>query len=185
MKYNSEQLIKELIDYTQSFIVKAESYKNLPIEVLNFRKSEESWSILECIEHMNLYGDFYLEELENRILNAKHNSEEEFKSTWFGNRTALSMLPVEGKKLNSMNTFKDKNPSYSKLSVTNIDRFIKQQKAIINLLEQARKVNLTKTKTKTSLPIIKFRLGDTLRFVIYHNVRHIKQAEKVRVAANI
>ncbi|MGB0390579.1 MAG: DinB family protein [Salibacteraceae bacterium] len=179
MKYNSETLIKELIDYTQSFIEKAETFKGLPLEVLNMRESEKSWSILECIEHLNLYGDFYLKELEDRILTARHGSEIDFKSTWFGNRTALSMLPVEDKKLNSMNAFKDKNPVNSNLSVVNVDRFIKQQKTLLSLLEQAKKVSLTKTKTKTTLPLIKFRLGDTLRFVIYHNVRHIIQAENM------
>ncbi|MBD81295.1 MAG: hypothetical protein CL840_20425 [Crocinitomicaceae bacterium] len=180
MKFRALDLLDEMISQTRGFIETADGYKQMSEKELNYRELADSWSVLECLEHLNLYGDFYLGELEKRIVGSKHEAVEYFKSTWFGNRTALSMLPKEGKKLNTMNTFKDKNPVHSNLSVTTIDRFIKQQKMMIQLLEKAKGVNLTKIRTDITLPILKFRLGDTLRFVINHNMRHMAQAEKVR-----
>lgn len=78
-----------------------------------------------------------------------------------------------------MNTFKEMNPFEKKLDQSVIDKFIKQQKELLDLLKSAESKNLTKIKTRISISKwIKLRLGDTFRVIIYHNFRHIKQAEK-------
>ena len=44
----------------------------------------------------------------------------------------------------------------------------------------SKNVNLDKIKTAISISkLIRLKLGDTFRVLIYHNERHIKQAEKV------
>ncbi len=55
----------------------------------------KSWSILECLEHLNLYGDFYIPEIKNRIESSKTLPKENFKSRILGNYFAKSMLPKE------------------------------------------------------------------------------------------
>ena len=83
-------------------------------------------------------------------------------------------------KLNKMKTFKDKNPLGSKLDKSTIERFISQQEQVLNLLDKSRKIDLSKTKTAISISkLIKLRIGDTFRVVIYHNERHLVQAEKI------
>lgn len=78
-----------------------------------------------------------------------------------------------------MNTFKEMNPFEKNLDQSVIDKFIKQQKELLDLLKLAESKNLTKIRTRISISKwIKLRLGDTFRVVIYHNFRHIKQAEK-------
>ena len=134
------------------------------------------------MEHLNLYGDFYLPEIENCILEAKQTKSDTFKSGFFGNYFANTMQPKTDGSVQKMKTFKDKNPIQSELSITTINRFLKQQQKILVLLDQAEKLNLTKVKTKTTLPIIKFRLGDTFRFVIYHINRHLLQAKRVEAS---
>ena len=85
--------------------------------------------------------------------------------------------------LKKMKSPKDKNPSASKLGPTTIQRFLKQQELLKKLLQQAETKDLTKSKTPISISKwIKLRLGDTLRFVVYHNQRHIAQANKIVVA---
>ena len=77
-----------------------------------------------------------------------------------------------------MKTFKDKNPINSKLDRKVIDEFINQQIKTIDLLNKSKSVNLNKNKVKITLTKwIKLKLGDTFRFVINHNIRHIKQIE--------
>ena len=79
-----------------------------------------------------------------------------------------------------MKTPKDKDPINSTLTVTTIDRLLKQLERLRILLNQSRTANLTKLKTPISLTnFIKLRLGDTLRFVVYHIERHILQAQKI------
>jgi len=173
------ELIADLKARTSELIKQAEAFKQLPTERLNQKSSSTSWSVLECLEHLNLYGDFYLPEIESCIIDGeKINQDPNFKSGWFGERTVQDMLP-KNDKLKKMNTFKDKNPLNSDLSIATIDRFIKQQEGILRLLDLASSVHLEKVKTKITLPLIKFKLGTTFRFVIYHNQRHLWQANNL------
>ncbi len=175
MKIKSDALINDLIARTEQYIRDAEQLKKTEPTDLNKRNGPNQWSALECIQHLNLYGEFYLPEIIKRIQESRHDTELIFKSGWLGNYFAEMMLPKE--KLNKIKTFKDNNPLGSQLDISTIDRFIKQQHQMIEMLEQSRKISLTKTKTAISISRwIKLRLGDTFRVVIYHNQRHIKQA---------
>lgn len=174
----TERLIQDLIERTKNNINQAEKFKQINIEILNSRIEEGSWSILECIEHLNLYGDFYIPEITNRINSSKTSPSKNFNSGVLGNYFAKSMLPK--KKLNKMKTFKVMNPMGSKLEKNTIDRFLFQQSQILDLLDKSNTVNLNKTKTSISISKwIKLKLGDTFRVVIYHNDRHILQANKI------
>lgn len=176
MKTQSQTLTLDLIETTRQNLNFAELLKQKTDIELNWKQNSESWSVLECLEHLNLYGYFYIPEIEKTILNSKHKSDEEFKSEILGNYFAESMLPKQ--KLNKMKTFKDKNPINSKLDRKVIDEFINQQIKTIDLLNKSKSVSLNKNKVKITLTKwIKLKLGDTFRFVINHNIRHIKQIE--------
>ena len=188
MRTATNELIEDLLSRTKLNLNTVEQFKSLPEKELNWKENTESWSVLECIEHLNLYGDFYLPEIRRSIVAgntlAADGTEVWFKSGILGNYFAMSMLPKEGK-LNKMKTFKDKDPAGSKLNKDALQRFTDQQKEMLDLLNKARKVDLTKVKTAISITrLLKLRLGDTLRVVIYHNQRHIVQAENVLKAKN-
>jgi DinB superfamily len=181
MKITSQNLIADLIERANAVIAQAELFKQQSDESLNWKQNPESWSVLECIEHLNLYGHFYLPEIEMRIKNTTSKPDELFKSGWLGNYFANTMLPKE--KLNKMKTFKDKNPINSNLNRKVLDAFVEQQRKMLELLSRASNVSLNKTKTAISITTwIQLKLGDTFRFVIYHNQRHIEQAKKVLLA---
>ena len=179
MKIETTLLIADLIKRTKDHLHQAETFLQQPIDTLNWKENAEKWSILECFEHLNRYGDFYIPEITKRIQAApKNTATDVFKSGLLGNYFAESMLPKE--KLNKMKTFKSMNPAGSTLDKAVIEKFIQQQKQLLNLLEQAQKVNLSKTKTSISISkLIKLKLGDTFRVVIYHNYRHLVQANGV------
>jgi len=173
------ELIADLKSRTSELIKQAEAFKQLPAELLNQESSSTSWSVLECLEHLNLYGDFYLPEIESCIIaREKIKQDLNFKSGYFGEKTVQDMLP-KNDKVKKMSTFKDKNPINSDLSIATIDRFIKQQEGMLRLLDLASSVHLEKVKTKITLPLIKCKLGTTFRFVIYHNQRHLWQANNL------
>jgi hypothetical protein len=179
MQQTAEELINDLIDRTKAVMNQAEFYYSLANESLNYKPGPDQWSILECFEHLNRYGDFYLPEISLRIRQAKtEDASVEFKSGWLGNYFAKSMLPRP--QLNKMKTFKVMNPNGSNLEKDTIKKFIGQQKQMLQLLDAARRVNLNKVRTGISISKwIKLRLGDTFRVVIYHNQRHMAQANRV------
>ena len=179
MKIEKEAYYKELIELTNDFIHTANQLKELSITDLNHKPQPNSWSALECLEHLNLYGDFYLPEIQKRINENKNAPWTHFKTGFLGNRFTDQMKP--GPKMKKMNTFNDKNPSkvHSELNADVINRFLNQQTQFLELLTESKKVNLQKTKTSISISkLLKLRLGDTLRFLVYHNQRHIVQARQ-------
>mgnify|MGYP006155020573 FL=1 len=176
---DKQKLLEELKVDTLLNIKQAEFFKTLPIDKLNFKSNDAQWSILECVEHLNRYGRFYIPEISQKIKNNKYPNSNEFKSGILGDYFAKSMQPKE--KINKMKTFPSMNPKGSKLTMAVIDEFISQQNNMLDLLNQAQNVNLTKTKTNISISKwIKLRLGDTFRVVIFHNNRHILQAKKIK-----
>lgn len=179
----SEKLTQMLLEQSRQIINQAEKLQSYDLNTLTWKENEISWSILECLEHLNLYGDFYLPQIENEIKNSTTKTDLEFKSGVLGNYFAKSMLPKE--KLNKMKTFKDKNPLNAQLDKSVIDRFINQQIKLLELLNQSRNVSLNKVKIKTSISsLIKLKLGDTFQFFINHIIRHLNQIDRIQVAKN-
>ncbi len=180
MQTTNTQLIEELLLIIETTTASAKKFKELSTAQLNYKKSPESWSILECIEHLNLYGDFYLPEIQKQVLAAQRvSSGSAVKSGVIGNYFA-NLMKVQDGKIKKMKSPKDKDPANSALSITAIDRFLKQQQLLKSLLLQSKEIDLTKTKSAISLSkFIRLRLGDTFRFLVYHIDRHIQQAERV------
>ncbi len=177
MKIAATELLDALVELTRQHLSFIQRLQTLPDQKLTQKPNANSWSALECVEHLNRYGNFYLPEIRKRIQTSKTDAAPIFKSGWLGNYFANSMLPKE--KLNKMKTFTSMNPLNSKLDKTTIDTFIKQLQTMLDLLQQCRNVNLSTVRTSISISsFIKLKLGDTLRVVIYHNERHIKQMER-------
>ena len=178
MQTSNDTLIDELIALTDACTSSAFKFKSLPVETLNFKETPEKWSVLECLEHLNRYGDYYLPELEKAITDGRvRSSPRLYRSGMLGNYFA-NLMKVKNGRVVRMKTLADKNPAGSALSLITIDRFIKQQEMLRSLLEQSRTVDLTKTKVPLSIArFIKLRLGDTFRFLINHIERHVIQAE--------
>ncbi len=179
MQTESNQLINNLLALTDSLTVRVQRLKTLGEASLNKKENAEQWSVLECLEHLNLYGDYYLPEIEKAIMAQKPGSGSRvFNSGLLGNYFANLMRAAA--KPGKMKSPQDKNPANSALNITTLDRFLKQQERLKTLLTQARQVDLTKTKTPISISkLVKLRLGDTFRFLVYHIERHVKQAETV------
>ena len=178
MKIKQQELIQDLIERTKQVLSSAEEFNTFSIEQLNYRTDPHRWSILECLEHLNFYGDYYIPEIEQQIAKSKSVEVLMFKSGLLGNYFAKSMLPKE--KLNTMKTFKDKDPLGSSLDKTTIRHFINQQQKMLDLLNTSSQIDLNKAKIAISISKwIKLKLGDTFRFVIFHNQRHLVQAFKV------
>lgn len=186
MKQNKHALLKDLYLIAENALITAQAYKNLSEQTLNYKPNPESWSILECLEHLNLYGDFYIPAIEKSILNSPtFHGPEMFNPGIFGNYFANLMKGKNGK-IKKIKSPKDKNPANSNLNIGVIDRFIKQTESLKHLLKQAEKVSLNKAKTPISISnLIKLKLGDTFRFYVYHIERHIRQSEKIKMNNNL
>ncbi len=179
MKSSTTDLLNTLRTDVQSDIDYVKNIAVLPLDKLNFKKEESTWSVLENLEHLNLYGDFYIPEMEKAIQDAQHtNPQDQFSSSWLGEYFANAMLPQANGKIKKMKTFKSKDPKSSNLTMNVVDRFLGQQNKLLRLIDDARKINMRKAKCGTTIATwIKVNLGDILRVVVYHDRRHVKQIE--------
>jgi len=152
---------------------------------LNWKPSEKSWSISECIEHIILSGQYYLEEIEKQFLKITPAAEPldiDFHSGVFGNFSKNSMKPTDNGMIRfKMKTMKRMDPSKSNIDTRKLfSEFENYQKNILILIEKSRYYNINEIKIRSSIGrIIRFNLGNAFRFVIAHNQRHIQQAMNV------
>lgn len=171
-------LISELKEYVNDHLSFAKKLNTLSSSQLNKKAKKDGWNILQCIEHLNRYGDFYLAEIESKINNAKPLLEDkDFKSGFLGKLFTKMMLPKKG--MIKMKTFADKNPNAEELNIEVIDKFVEQQQKWLVLINKCSKVDLNKNSCRLTLPLLKMDMGSTLQFVIYHNERHVVQAKRL------
>ncbi len=180
----TEKLLNALQKQTEQIIQQAEDLKGYDLFALTWKENPDSWNILECLEHLNLYSNFYLTQIEEKIKYTKSLRDLFFKTGFLGNYFAQSILPKEsGKK---MKTFKDKNPINNTLDKTVIDHYIKDQFRFLDLLDQSASVSLNKVKISTSFSnLIKLKLGDTFQFLLNHQLRHLAQIERIKASMKV
>lgn len=172
---------KSVLDYcqehTQAFLKRAQELQKIDEQKLRWKQDQESWSVLECFEHLNLYAEFYNPALSKAIDTSTQTSILPFKSGILGSYFAKSMLPNASMK--KMKTFKDKNPVFALTPSTSIDKFFKQQLVFSMLIDRARNIDINKAKTPITLTqLVRLKLGDTLLFMVNHNLRHFAQIER-------
>ncbi|MFT4533270.1 MAG: putative damage-inducible protein DinB [Saprospiraceae bacterium] len=174
---NKAQLIEQLQKEVrrQSEIVTGH-FKELSDEKLLATAENGGWSVIQNLEHLNLYYDYYNTAIKKSLEQAqKDNAASVFKSGWLGNYFTNSMdYRTKGK----IKAFKDYIPKVDLNPVVVIRKFLANQEEIFRLLEDAKDYDLSKIKTAISLTRwIKMRMGDVFQFVIMHNERHIVQAQ--------
>ncbi len=171
----NQPLLTDLENRTRTIISKLEEFNSLPEELLGQKENPETWSVLECIEHLKYYSDYYIPEI-RKTLSKATPYRAPFRTGWLGNYFAKMMKPGTKK----ISTFKSMNPNGKILTREVISEFLAQQQEMCELLARADSADLTANRASVSIaPWLRLRLGDILRVVIYHNERHILQAENV------
>lgn len=150
-------------------------------EQLSQRPDPNRWSVLDILEHLNLYNDFYLPTFEKTLEKGEAKGlkpRANYSSGWLGAYLTKSMKPQGTNIPNKMNTFKDKNPILTAVPDNTVERFFEQHQQILALLKRAAGTDIQQLRMPTTLgkfPTI--RLGDGLAFLIGHEERHLLQIQ--------
>lgn len=182
--YNTKLLTEKLQLQTGSLLDKAvQDWQMMSLAKFSAQPGPGEWSAMQCLAHLNLYGDYYLPAIEKVINDAKQQQLQPtavFKPGILGNYFTNMMTPREdGKPAKKMKAFKNYNPESTADSDAVIAKFIEQQEKLLALLEESKLVDLNKCKVPVSIAqYIKLKLGDVFMFLIAHNYRHVLQAER-------
>jgi hypothetical protein len=150
-------------------------FQNLPGSELLRPADNGGWSIAQCLEHLNRYGNYYLPRIQNGLATHASAPSDTFRSSWLGSYFTKMMQPGKGK----MKTFKAYTPPPSLDAHSVVAEFVRQQETLLNCLRQAHTVNLNTIRIPVSIAkFIRLKLGDVFQFVIMHNERHLLQAKR-------
>ncbi|PWV54151.1 DinB family protein [Chitinophaga sp. S165] len=164
-----------------------EQFVTAPEEVLLRQPAPDKWSVAQCLDHLNAYSRFYVPVMEQAIQSRLTGSlppapSASFKSGLLGNYFTKMMEPKpDGTAGTRMQAPKAYRPLSDLDAAKVVAEFIEWQQRTKALLDQAKHVNLQKIKIPTTLGNwLKFSLGDTFRFVIAHERRHMAQALRAK-----
>jgi len=174
------ELINSLITDTQKVKEAAIQFSSLGSDELLAKPSPEEWSVLECIEHLNIADAHYISQFDKKLPTVSKSDVGEFKPGWMGNYFVKMIKPKEDGSIPSpMKTLKKFVPEVHVQQDT-LSKFLQDQDHLINTLEKSKSLDLNKIKITSAIgPIVTFKLGDAFRFLIGHNQRHIIQAKRV------
>lgn len=188
--YPTTQLLDNLTAQTEVHLQKAiADWQMLAPELLASTPAAGKWSAAQCLEHLNIYGRFYLPAIETAIVRARAKGPTpaaQFNPGWLGGRFTKMMLPgPDGLVKSRMNSPKNAIPTAQPDPRAMLAEFIEQRERIIVLLAAAADVNLNTIRVPISLtPLVKLKLGDVFLFVTAHDFRHVLQAERAIAAAS-
>ncbi len=179
--YNATALLDELSSDVRTILVYTETLKTKSEIELNKPAANGGWSAAQVLAHLNFYASYYLPEIEKAMSNSDAEAKTFFKSGWLGNYFTNLMAPkADGQVKSKMKSPKNAIPAETLDGKKELETFIAYQHQLLNVLEIAKKVNLNKLRIATSLStLIKLKLGDTFRFVIAHEQRHIEQIKRL------
>ena len=176
----TQDLILQLQNDVQQIIETTEQeVLNLDSKIVQWKENADSWSVLECYEHLNIYNRFYNDQLEKAL--AKSSLPQTFKSGWLGNYFTKLIAPTNEKPIKTM---KHVDPKGSTLTFDVIEEFLGHQRKLLQLLNLAKSKNLNPRKVSVEFfKLLKIKIGDGFRFVVAHEQRHLQQVLRTKKTA--
>jgi len=177
-KFKSEDLINNLQNDVKQLVAAAEHLKTADPVKLSYRAQEGKWSVAQILEHLNAYSRYYLPAIEKAIAPVSKDLNSWFVPGLWGNYFTKMMMPSNVYEIkNKMKAMKAYTPEKSVNVETVFAEFFQHQAKLLQLLEVSRRRNLNTIHIPISISrFIRFKLGDTFRFLIAHEQRHMIQA---------
>jgi len=176
--YTSNSLIEKVLNECNLVNERAKAFLNLSHAQLNWKVNPYSWSAGECFEHLVITNHEYIPVFEKA---ARHSIQNEndytFKPTFIGKFILKSVMPEFKWKMKTTKSFDPKN---SNVDINIVNNFLNQHEQIKELIFKCRGVDLKKVKVQSPFnKLVKYNLGDSFLIIVYHDLRHLQQAEKV------
>jgi hypothetical protein len=172
-----KDLLDTLKQQVNDNIKQAQALLMRETDVLSQSPASGAWSVLQIVEHLNTYNNYYVPKIEALIVKGVYSSSITYKPGMLGNYFVKMMQPVNGAVTKKYKAAKQHLPK-SITDKTVIEIYIKGQQQLSDLIDRSIAADLIKNKVPISIsPLIKLRLGDVYRFLIAHQQRHFVQID--------
>lgn len=177
---SSDKIISELKAIRDEIEKK---FGDLTSEQINWKSSDESWSIGQCFEHLIKTNELFYVELDKIAAATRKQSLLESYSPlsgFFGN-LLINSLKKDARKF-KVPTQKIAPPSDIDPNIVEV--FQAHQSELIGKITAIQNEDWSKIKvTSPFLKIATYKLSDGIQIIIEHEKRHIRQAKRVTQSA--
>ena len=153
-------------------------------EQLRWKPSPQSWSILECLQHLNLAERYYIRNIQHKVdalgLLQTQPNDQRLESDFVGKIMLYVVDPQVKIKLPAPGMIRPR-PAQDLLPADVMAQFIDLQTLLHTLLNKAVYLDWNTGKVMTLFGNwLKLRLGDAFLMLVAHTERHINQAMRVK-----
>ena len=179
--YSRQGLITELLDRTELIKAGTQTFLRLTDDQLIFAPAPGKWSIIEVFAHLNLSNDIYIRIILPRVTLATDTPSDEFRSSWLGEWTYEKIVPRPDGSVLIMKPAKSVQPVKPQADIKEVlYNFQSKCDALDDILRHSSTKDLRRIRIPFHfVPFLHFGLGETLRFLIAHNERHLLQAQRL------
>lgn len=156
-----------------------ERFGSLSAVQLNWRPTEHSWSVAQCLEHLVLTNKMFFRELDSMAENGRPNTLWETWSPLTGVFTKLYFWYIrnDSKKVKAPT---DKIVPASDVPTDIIDRFSKVQEEFVGKLRRIGDDKASESVLSSPfLKVVTYKFYDGILILAEHERRHIRQALRV------
>lgn len=170
-----DTLQKELQDHLKLVL---ENFTIQTHTVLQEPSSSGGWSIVQCLDHLNGYGHYYLPLIKKALAEtAVYKEKTKVKHTWLG-RYFIKTMRADAR-VRKYKAFKNHIPNSDLDAYAVMAEFVHQSEQLLMHMEQSKNVDCNHIKINISISrFVKLNLYDVFGFLIAHNERHLKQASR-------
>lgn len=146
---------------------------------LTWKPSSSEWSIAECMHHVIVYNERYLPQLDQKVnlgYNPERAADSTYRSTYYGNMMVGTVSPDSLYKLKSSASTQPGQNSTSRISET-MESMFTSFTALFHRAASCDLNNIMVISPEDSM--IKMPLGDKLKYIIEHQLRHLNQMKRV------
>jgi hypothetical protein len=153
-------------------------------EQLRWKPASDRWSIVECLQHLNLAERFYIRNIQHKVdklgLVQTNPADQSLESDWVGKAMLYIVDPQVKIKVPAPGIIRPR-PAADLVPAEVMGQFLDLQTLLQSLLNKAVYLDWNQEKVMTLFGNwLKIRLGDALRMLVAHTERHLKQAMRVK-----
>ncbi len=157
-------------------------------EQLRWKPAPNQWSIVECLQHLNLAERYYIRNMQYKVdqlgLLQTNPTDQNLSSDWIGKAMLFAVDPQVKIKLPAPGIIRPRT-AVDLVPADVMSQFLDLQTLLHSLLNKAVYLDWNTEKVMTlfgNWP--KIRLGDAFRMLVAHTERHLKQALRVKAEMN-
>ncbi|MDP9203257.1 MAG: DinB family protein [Gemmatimonadota bacterium] len=153
--------------------------KTLTPRQLNWTPAPGVWSVGQCLEHLCIANEVYLEAMSNSFADRHLAVVQDITPGWFG-RWFIRNYIEPSSKTRRVRAPKKIRPG-AQIEPSILDRFISSNHSARELVHRAKNYDVNRIRFKNPfISVIRFTVGTGLEIVSKHQRRHLLQAERIR-----